>query len=297
LSFCPVRSATSCLNGGINLNLGKKTISLFVGYSFCLFMSTYYDFFLTLYAPLIIATIILPFILKFPNSLSLNILTAIATAIPISSLLINLVPAEHLPDLNLGFYHLTKLETTTICISMILTKLPYINLKWIRGVAKNALFASSFLILLTLLSVQYVPDGYGPIIYVVIPFLLPMIYHAAIGKMKLFRTLAIAILTYTAAIGLDYYFLTETKDKAIMIEGNFPGFLIMDYLIPISFGVTLFLGYNPSDPLFGKNKNKVAGEGDSGTDSSDDHSSDTEDSNKQDTSGNNDEKAETAQAT
>ncbi len=272
-------------------------ISLFVGYSYCLFMSTYYDFFLTLYAPLIIAAIILPFILKFPNHLSLNILTAIATAIPISTLLINLVPAEHLPDLNLGFYHLTKLETTTICVSMILAKLPYINLKWVRGVAKNAFFAASFLIILTLLSVKYIPDGYGPIIYVVIPVLLPMIYHAAIGKMKLFRTLAIAILTYTAAIGLDYYFLTETKNKATIIEGSFPGFLIMDYLIPISFVVTLFLGFNPLGPLFGKNKNKVAGKGDSGKDLSDDHSSGTKDSIKQDTSGNNDEKAETAQAT
>lgn len=259
------------------MDIGKKLLSLFAGYSFCLFLSSYHDFFLLSFVPLIIAAALLPFLIKFPGTIWMNIILALATAIPISTLLINLVPANHLPNLNLGFYHFTKIETATILITMILSKLTYINLRWIQGIAKNAFFASSFLILLIDLCLRYIPGGFGYIIYVVIPFLLPMIYHVVVGTNKLFRTLTIALLSYTAAVGLDHYFVIEAKQTTTLFAGTIPGFQIIHYLIPITLLFTLLFGYNPLPrSLFRKNKKDAAakkdngGSGGSGTDSDSD---------------------------
>lgn len=247
------------------MDIGKKLLSLFAGYSFCLFLSSYQDVFLLSFVPLIIAAALLPFILKFPNTLWMNIILALATAIPISTLLINLFPANHLPNLNLGFYYFSKIETATILIAMILTKLTYINLRWIQGVAKNAFFAASFLILLIDLCLKHIPGGFGYIIYVVIPFLLPMIYHVIVGTNKLFRTLSIALLSYTAAVGLDYYFVIEAKVTTTLFDSTIPGFQIIHYLIPITLLFTILIGYNPLPrSLFKKNKKNAAAKKDNG---------------------------------
>lgn len=154
------------------------------------------------------------------------------------------IPETMKLDINLKYLHLSKMETTTIIVSVLLSALPYLKLNWIKGVLKNALFAASFLILLTYLSVNYIPDGFGMLIYIVIPFLLPLIYHATFGKIKLFRTLTIAIISYAIALGLDYYFVRQAKVQVAMFEEQFLGFQIINYFIPVTFLVTLFLGSN-----------------------------------------------------
>ncbi|WP_147535800.1 hypothetical protein [Bacillus marasmi] len=239
------------------MSLGNKIISLFVGYSFCLFLGAYNDFFLSLYMPVLIAIALVPFLIKFPKNIWLHFIISIATAIPISILLVKLVPANVLIDFNLGLFSLSRLETTTILVSMLLAKLPYFGLSWLRGVAQNALFAASFLLLSTHLWVESAPDGFGFIIYFVIPFLLPIVYHTAVKNIKPFRILAITILSYTALVGLDFYFVTEAKGNSSILEGTYPGFLIIDYLVPVTFVITLLFGYNPYPwklPSFRKNK-------------------------------------------
>ncbi|NMD68708.1 hypothetical protein HHO41_00300 [Bacillus sp. DNRA2] len=227
------------------MNIGIKTLSLFVGYSFCLFLSTYSEFFLKLYIPVMIAVVVFPFLLKFPDHILLHFIISIATAIPISTLLIKLVPENILIDINLGAFHLTRLETALILVGMLLVKLPYFGFNWLSGVAKNALFAASFLILLTQLSLDLIPDGFDFILYIATPLLLPVIYHTVAGKIKAFRTLAIAILSYTSLVGLDYYFIVNIKGSSEFLEASYPGFQIIDYLIPVTFLVTLLIGYNP----------------------------------------------------
>ncbi|MEW8986372.1 MAG: hypothetical protein AB2401_05095 [Bacillus sp. (in: firmicutes)] len=239
------------------MSLGNKIISLFVGYSFCLFLGAYNDFFLSLYMPVLIAIALVPFLIKFPKNIWLHFIISIATAIPISILLVKLVPANVLIDFNLGLFSLSRLETTTILVSMLLAKLPYFGLNWFRGVAQNALFAASFLLLSIHLWVESAPEGFGFIIYFVIPFLLPIIYHTAVKNIKPFRILAITILSYTALVGLDFYFVTEAKGNSSILEGTYPGFLIIDYLVPVTFVITLLFGYNPYPwklPSFRKNK-------------------------------------------
>lgn len=208
--------------------------------------------------PVIIAIAILPFLIKYPNNIWVHFVVSIATAIPISTLLVKLVPDHILIDINLGFYQFSRLETATILVSMLLAKLPYFEFNWLRGVAKNALFSASILIMITQLSLKYIPLGFGIMIYIVIPFLLPLIYHTIVGTIKPFRILAIVILSYTALIGLDYYFVIEEKGNTEFHMGTYPGFLIIDYLIPVTFFVTLLLGYNPLKTSFSwKNKDHV----------------------------------------
>lgn len=209
--------------------------------------------------PVIVAIAQLPFLVKFPNNIWLHFIISFATAIPVAILLVKLVPETVLIDVNLGFYHLSRLEATTCLVSMLLAKLPYFGLNWIRGVVKNAIFSASFLLLLTQLSIQFVPSGFGFLIYIIIPFLLPLIYHVVVGNIKPFRILAITILSYISLVGLDYYFITEAKGHTGFFEGTYPGFLIIDYLTPVTFVITLLFGYNPIPwkiPTFQFRKNK-----------------------------------------
>lgn len=216
-----------------------------MGYSFCLFLSTSSEIFLKLYMPVIIAVMVFPFLLKYPDHILLHFVVSIATAIPISTVLIKLIPDNILIEINLGAFQLTRLETTLILVGMLLVKLPYFSFNWLSGVAKNALFAASLLILLTQLSLELIPDGFGFILHIATPLLLPVIYHTVVGKIKAFRILAIAILSYTALVGLDYYFIVNVKGSNLFLAGTYPGFQIIDYLIPVTLLVTLLLGYNP----------------------------------------------------